>query len=83
MMSDAVELTVHPASFCNRETVHFSSIKTMCGSYRNHVTEFVGTLVNGTFEDGTAIVLVTETPDEIRRLCAEKPIPCEEGEHDE
>ena len=83
MMSNTVELTVHEDSFCNKRTVKFSRIEAMCGCYRNHASELVGTLVNGTFEDGSAIVHVTESPDKIRQLCAEKSIPCEDGKRDD
>lgn len=76
-MSDTVELTVHPASMCNRLTVHFTEIRHLYTSPAGG-----SVFVAGTYEDGDGAVLVTESADEIRRLCAEKPIPCEEGDDD-
>ena len=81
MMSNTVELTVHEASFCSRPTVNFSIIS----SIRRHKPSgaLTGTLVAGVCDEPDGVVLVTQSPAEIRRLCAEKPILREEGKPDE
>ena len=81
MMSNTVELTVHEDSFSNRPTVNYSSIS----SIRRHEPSraLTGTLVAGVCDEPDGVVLVTESPAKVRRLCAEKPIPCEEDRHDD
>jgi len=82
MMSNTVELIVHEASFCSRPTVHFSRVD-FIGKHCVWSEVAVGAVVVGLCEEGEKGILVTQSPDEVRRLCAEKPIPCEEGKPDE